>query len=114
MSDESGESMEPMEESQVQRCNHYATRPHMACGIRLRSYDPLLPYKYVYYYYYFLAHQHKAAGRKTRLDIQNYHCNGNLLCDHSVVERLRKKLHFLFAEPWKGVGKGMLSSGCLL
>jgi len=52
----------------------------------------------------FLAHQHKAAGRKTRLDIQNYDCNGNLLCDHSVVERLRKKLHFLFAEPWKGVG----------
>jgi len=32
-----------------------------------------------YYYYYFLAHQHKAAGRKTRLDIQNYGCNGNLL-----------------------------------
>jgi len=27
----------------------------------------------------FLAHQHKAAGRKTRLDIQNYGCNGNLL-----------------------------------
>ena len=33
----------------------------------------------------FLAHQHKAAGRKTRLDIQN----GNLLCDHGVVERNR-------------------------
>ena len=28
---------------------------------------------------------HKAAGRKTRLDIQNYGCNGNLLCDHGVV-----------------------------
>jgi len=28
----------------------------------------------------FKAHQHKAAGRKTRLDIQNYGCNGNLLC----------------------------------
>jgi len=27
-----------------------------------------------------LAHQHKAAGKKTRLDIQNYGCNGNLLC----------------------------------
>jgi len=26
------------------------------------------------------AHQHKAAGRKTRLDIQNYGYNGNLLC----------------------------------
>ena len=25
-----------------------------------------------------------------------------------------KKPHFLFAEPWKGVGKGMLSPGCLL
>ena len=31
-------------------------------------------YKSVYYYYY-----HKAAGRKTRLHIQNYACNGNLL-----------------------------------
>jgi len=37
----------------------------------------------------FLAHQHKAAGRKTRLDIQNYGCNGNLLCDYGVVERNR-------------------------
>jgi len=35
----------------------------------------------------FLAHQHKAAGRKTRLDIQNYGCKGNLLCYHGVVER---------------------------
>ena len=34
-----------------------------------------------------LAHQHKAAGRKTRLDIQNYGCSGNLLRDHGVVER---------------------------
>jgi len=25
-----------------------------------------------YYYYFFKAHQHKAAGRKNRLDIQNY------------------------------------------
>jgi len=40
----------------------------------------------------FFAHQHKAAGRKTRLDIQNYSCNGNLLCYHGVsliVERNR-------------------------
>ena len=44
---------------------------------------------YYYYYYYFLAQQHKAAGRKTRLDIQNYGCNGNLLCYHGVVERNR-------------------------
>ena len=36
-----------------------------------------------------LAHQQKAAGRKTRLDIQNYGCNGNLLCYHGVVERNR-------------------------
>jgi len=26
------------------------------------------------------AHQHKSAGRNTRLDIQNYGRNGNLLC----------------------------------
>ena len=35
----------------------------------------------------FFAHQHKAAGRKTRLDIQNYGCNGSLLCYHGVMER---------------------------
>jgi len=35
----------------------------------------------------FLAHQHKAAGRKTRLDIQNYGCNSNLLCYHGAVEK---------------------------
>jgi len=42
---------------------------------------------YCYYYYFFIfsAHQHKAAGRKTRLDIQNYGCNGNLLCYRGVV-----------------------------
>ena len=38
---------------------------------------------------FFKAHQHQAAGRKTRLDIQNYVCNGNLLCYHGVVERNR-------------------------
>jgi len=37
---------------------------------------------------FFKAHQHKAAGRKTRLDIQNYGCNGNLLCCH-VIRPLR-------------------------
>ena len=42
-----------------------------------------------YYYYFFKAQQHKAAGRKTRLDIQNYGCNGNLLIHHGVVERNR-------------------------
>jgi len=43
----------------------------------------------VYYYCYYFAHQHKAAGRKTKLDIQNYGCNGNLLCYHGVVDRNR-------------------------
>jgi len=38
---------------------------------------------------YLSTHQHKAAGRKTMLDIQNYGCNGNLLCYHGVVERNR-------------------------
>jgi len=38
--------------------------------------------KYYYYYYY-----HNATGRKTRLDIQNYGCNGNILCYHGVMER---------------------------
>ena len=33
------------------------------------------------------AAQHKAACRETRLDIQNYVCNGNLLCYHGVVEK---------------------------
>ena len=37
----------------------------------------------------FKAHQQKAAGRKIMRDIQNYGCNGNLLCDHGVVERNR-------------------------
>jgi len=37
------------------------------------------------FFYFFWAHQHKAAGRKTRLDIQNYGCNGNLLCYRGVV-----------------------------
>jgi len=49
----------------------------------------LCTYTYYYYYYYLKAHQHKAAGRKTRLDIQNYGCNGSLLCYHGVVERNR-------------------------
>jgi len=35
------------------------------------------------------AHQHKAAVCKARQDIQNYGCNGNLLCYHGVVERKR-------------------------
>jgi len=37
----------------------------------------------------FKAHQHKAAGRTPSLDIQNYGCNGKLLCYHGVVERNR-------------------------
>jgi len=37
----------------------------------------------------FKTHHHKATGRKTRLDVQNYGCNGNLLCNHGVAERNR-------------------------
>jgi len=33
----------------------------------------------------FKAHHHKAAGRKTRLDIQNYGCNSYLIYYHSVI-----------------------------
>ena len=44
----------------------------------------------------FKAHQHKAAGRKTRLDIQNYGCNGNLLCYHGVVERNRISSYYYY------------------
>jgi len=40
-----------------------------------------------------IAHQHKAVGMKTRIDIQNYRCNGNLLCDH-VYEIVNKKFFF--------------------
>ena len=60
-----------------------------------------------YYYYYFKVHQHKATGRKTRLDIQNY---AWLQRQFTLLPWCcGKKPHFLFAEPWKGVGKGMLS-----
>ena len=62
---------------------------------------------YYYYCYYLLA-----AGRKTRLDIQNYGCNGNLLCYHGVVKRNR-------ISSLQSHGKALLralrlmSSGCL-
>ena len=47
-----------------------------------------------------------------RLDVQNYGCNGNLLLTVTLLSWCcGKKPHFLFAEPWKGVGKGMLSAG---
>jgi len=49
--------------------------------------------------------------KKTTPDIRNYGCNGNLLCDYGVVER--NQPHFLFGEPRKGAGKGMLSPGAL-
>jgi len=45
---------------------------------------------------FFKAHQHKAAGRKIRLDIQNYGCNGNLLCYHGVVERNRISCYYYY------------------
>jgi len=54
----------------------------------------------------FKANQHKSAGRKTTLDIQNYGCNGNLLCDHGVVERNR--ISFLESH-----GKAMEKECCL-
>jgi len=63
-------------------------KEHSLCALaplKLRPYGAIQIF--YYYYYYFLAHQHKAAGRKTRLDIQNYDCNGNLLCYHGAVER---------------------------
>ena len=47
------------------------------------------------------AHQHKAAGRKTRLDIQNYGCNGNLLCYHGVVEETTFRLCRAMERRWK-------------
>ena len=48
-----------------------------------------------------LAHQHKAACRKTRLDIQNYGCNGNLLCDHGVAEKNAFPLCRAMERRWK-------------
>jgi len=33
---------------------------------------------------------------------------------YSVTMVLWKETEFLFAEPWKGAEKGMLSPGCLL
>ena len=59
----------------------------------------------------FLPTSTKPLGRKTRLDIQNYSCNGNLLLPWCCG----KKPHFLFAEPWKGVNrKRNVVSLCLL
>ena len=81
------------------------------CRAKARSWSVVLSLLSLLLLLFFKAHQHKAAGRKTRLDIQNYDCNGNLLCDHMWC--CGKKPHFPFAEPWKGVGKGMLSLGCL-
>ena len=46
-------------------------------------------YCYLLLLFFLEAHQHKATGRKTRLDIQNYGCNSKLLCDHGVVESNR-------------------------
>ena len=55
---------------------------------------------YYYYYYYYLSDQHKTAGRKTRLDIQNYGCSGNLL----MQGRLRH-INDGANAPWKNRGK---------
>ena len=67
------------------------TRLRKSASDRCRS-SPVRPrrcYYYYYYVYFFQAHQHKATGRRTRLDIQNYGCNSSLLCDHGAVERNR-------------------------
>ena len=61
------------------KLTHVGFRAHVKITSRIVSYRIIT----------FLTHQHKAAGRKTRLDIQNYGCNGNLLCYHGVVERNR-------------------------
>jgi len=57
--------------------------------------------------WFFQAHQHKAASRKTRLDIQNYGRNGNLLCYHGVVERNR-------ISSFQSHGKALEKECCLL
>jgi len=67
---------------------------------------------YHYYCYYFLkAHQHKATGRK-KLGWTYKIMVATAI--YSVTMVLWKKPHIRFAEPWKGVGKRMLSPGCLL
>ena len=48
----------------------------------------------------FISHQHKAAGRKTRLDIQKNGCVATAIYSVTMVW---KETAFLFAEPWKGV-----------
>jgi len=83
-----------------------ANPPHAAAA----AIDRLL----LLFLFILLAHQQKAAGRKTRLDIQNYGCNGNLLCYHGVVERNRISSLQSHGKAWKGIGKGMLSPWYLL
>ena len=60
------------------------------------SYDLMALYKCVYFYYFFMA-----AGRKTRLDIQTYGCNSNLLCDHGVAEKTAFPLCRAIERRWK-------------
>jgi len=43
----------------------------------------------ILFIYLFLKPISTATGKKTRLDIHNYGCNGNLLSDRGVVERNR-------------------------
>ena len=54
-------------------------------SLKLRPYGAIQISLLLLLLLFFLAHQHKAAGRKTRLDIQNSGCNGSLLCYHGVV-----------------------------
>ena len=72
----------------INEVNHIGARLHVfVCTLIRRCYCTLLLLLLL-----FLAHQHKAAGRKTRIDIHNYGCNGNLLCDHCVVQSHGKAL----------------------
>jgi len=64
--------------------------------LKFRPYGAIQIFFIIFSLYW--AHQRKAAGRKIRLDIQNYGYNGNLLCGNGVVERNRISY---FAEPLK-------------
>jgi len=70
-------------------CNYWSARFHLFDYLPVPAMGEKLTRNLLTNSVTFLAHQHKAAGKKTRLDIQNYGCNGNLLCYHSVVARNR-------------------------
>ena len=59
----------------------------------------MLQHKINHYNNYFWSPPAQSRRQETRLDIQNYGCNGNLLCDHGVVERT---LLLLLRPEWFG------------